>query len=48
VLGDLHLLLGSPAIDYAMPDYSMAADYDRRSRPQGAAADGAPSSAFAA
>jgi hypothetical protein len=37
--GDLHLQAGSSAIDYAMPDYSTSADYDRRGRPQGAAAD---------
>jgi parallel beta helix pectate lyase-like protein/uncharacterized protein DUF1565 len=37
--GDLHLQAGSPAIDYARPDYSPAADFDGRSRPQGPAPD---------
>jgi Right handed beta helix region len=37
--GDLHLQAGSPAIDYAQPDYSLASDFDGRSRPQGPAPD---------
>jgi hypothetical protein len=36
---DLHLLAGSPAIDYALPAYSPPTDYDGRGRPQGLTAD---------
>jgi parallel beta helix pectate lyase-like protein len=38
---DLHLKGGSPAIDYALPDYSPAGDYDGRARPQSAPDAGA-------
>jgi parallel beta helix pectate lyase-like protein/uncharacterized protein DUF1565 len=37
--GDLHVQSGSPAIDYARADYSLPADFDGRSRPQGPAPD---------
>jgi hypothetical protein len=37
--GDLHLQPGSSALDYAMPEFSMSVDHDRRARPQGPAAD---------
>jgi hypothetical protein len=36
--GDLHVQAGSPAIDFARADYSLPADFDGRSRPQGARA----------
>ena len=32
---------GSPAIDYALPEYSPGDDFDGRSRPQGASDAGA-------
>lgn len=35
-LRDLHLNAGSPAIDYGLPEYSPAGDYDGRVRPQAA------------
>jgi hypothetical protein len=35
-LRDLHVNAGSPAIDYALPEYSPAGDYDSRVRPQAA------------
>jgi hypothetical protein len=31
---DLHVAAGSPALDYALPEYSPAGDYDGRARPQ--------------
>jgi hypothetical protein len=36
---DLHLGPGSPALDYAVAEYSPASDHDGRARPQGPAAD---------
>jgi hypothetical protein len=36
---DLHLGAGSPALDYAVAEYSPARDHDGRARPQGPAAD---------
>jgi hypothetical protein len=38
-LGDLHLLLGSPAIDTAKEEYAMPEDLDGAGRPQGAGPD---------
>jgi hypothetical protein len=38
---DLHLNAGSPAVDYALPDYSPAIDFDGRARPQAAPDAGA-------
>ncbi len=36
---NLHVDAGSPAIDYALPEFSPASDFDAVGRPQGAAAD---------
>jgi hypothetical protein len=36
---DLHLRAGSPALDQALPDWSLARDFDGRLRPQGAGPD---------
>jgi hypothetical protein len=37
--GDLHVLAGSPVIDYGRADYSLLEDFDGRVRPQGPAPD---------
>jgi hypothetical protein len=36
---DLHVIPGSPALDYALTEYSPTSDHDGHSRPQGAGAD---------
>jgi hypothetical protein len=38
---DLHVNAGSPAIDYALPEYSPGGDFDGRARPQSAPDAGA-------
>jgi hypothetical protein len=39
LLGDFHLLAGSPAIDAADPTYAFSTAFDGTTRPQGAAPD---------